>query len=133
MYSRSSRVQVWYVKELSDATARIHACLLTDLVIILLDPLPFTRVDMHAKRDQGKNASKGKFTRQKLEIVRVNPPKARDPHHYDTESWAARQRPFPTPGPDPELVNPSLVSDRSLATSSAPPSPHPLETRPCKC
>ena len=78
-------------------TPKLVANILTMPAIVLLDPLPFTRVGWSTDQDQQKDVA-----RSKLKIVRDNAPNTEEPQSHRIESWAAQQRPLSTAAAHPE-------------------------------
>ena len=108
-------------------TPKLVANILTMPAIVLLDPLPFTRVGWSTDQDQQKDAA-----RSKLKIVRDSAPNTEEPQSHSIESWAAQQRPLSTAAAHPESARSSLASNVNVAADDPLPHAGLSETHPCK-
>jgi len=108
-------------------TPKLVANILTMPAIVLLDPLPFTRVGWSTNQDQQKDVA-----RSKLKIVRDNAPNTEEPQSHRIESWAAQQRPLSTAAAHPESARSSLASNVNVAVDDPLPHAGLPDTHPCK-
>lgn len=93
---------------------KLFTCVLTVPAIVLLDPLPFTRVISSTDHGQHKDA-----THSRMKIVRLNALNAQEAQTHSVEEWATRQRPLSTQAARPESARSSLASGVDTTTDES--------------
>jgi len=90
---------------------RLFEYVLTISAIVLLDPLPFTRVISSTDHGQHKDA-----THSRIKIMRFNDANVQEAQNHSVEDWATRQRPLSTHAARPESARSSLASNVDTTT-----------------